>query len=141
MELAKPKTVKIKYSEISSFEFNTAMQKIAATPVDNKTACSIRRVVKAVSKGLEDIRLEYKTKFIDVWGKKDAEGKIIPPADGNPSGFEVPDEKADEFMKAQEDFGKSELELSIDPLTPNDLKDIRLSAKELDCLRDLFLDA
>lgn len=143
LELAadeRPK-IKIKYSEISSFEFAQAMQKIASTPVDTKTACAIRRVAKKVEKALADIRDEYKVKFIDVWGKKDETGKIIPPADGNPSGFEVPDEKADEFIKAQEAFGKSEIELDVRPLTKDELKDIRLSAKELDCLRDLFIDA
>lgn len=140
MELAKPE-VKIKYSEVSSFEFAQAMQKIASTPVDNKTACSIRRVAKAVTKVLDDIREEYKVKFIDVYGKKDAEGKIVPPADGNPTGFEVPDDKQDEFVKAQVDFGNTEATLPVGPLTQADLKDIKLSARELDCLRDLFNDA
>jgi hypothetical protein len=138
METMKP-TVTMKYSDISSFEFAQAIQKIAQTPVDTKTACAIHRVTKALNSVRLKISADYQDKIVLMYGKKDEKGDVIRPLD-NPNGFDVQEEKTEEFKKAQEDFGKTEAVLETKPLSMELLKDIKLSARDLEVLNNLFSD-
>lgn len=131
--------VTMKYADISNFEFAQAIQKIAQTPLDNKTACAIRRVTKQLNVVREKISKEYQEKIVDLYGKRDEKGTIVRP-ENNPAGFDVVEGKEDEFVKAQEEFGKTAADLLTSPLTPDMLKDIKLSARELEMLQNLFDD-
>lgn len=132
-------TVKMKYSEVSAFEFVQTMQKISNTPVDNKTACAIKKVVKVLDQANEGIRKEFKDTMVEKFAKRDEAGAIVVPK-GNPVGFDIDEAKTEEFMKAQEEFGGKETELKCHPLSPTHLKDIKLSAKELSLLGPLFTE-
>lgn len=138
MELIKP-TVTMKYVNISNFEFAQAVQKIAQTPVTNKTACAIRRVTKELNLAREIISKDYQDKIVEVFGKRDEKGELIRPKD-QPAGFDVDEAKQPEFLKAQEAFGENTVELKCAPLDSDMLGDIKLSAWELEKLGSLFSD-
>lgn len=138
METTQP-TVTLKYVDISSFEFAQAIQKIAQTPLDNKTACAIRRVTKSLNKVRDEISAKYQSDIVEKFAKKDEAGQVIRPKE-NPAGFDVAEGMEDEFVKAQEMFGKNEAVLETKAMTPELLKDIKLSARELEVLNNLFDD-
>ena len=129
----------MKYVDVSSFEFAQAIQKIAQTPIDNFTACKIRRVTKALTKVREQISKHYQDSIVEKYAKRDDAGKIIRPKD-QPNGFDLDQEKAG-FVEEQEAFGKTEVSLECSPFTPIMLKDIKLSAYELEKLGPLFDDS
>lgn len=130
--------ITMKYSELSSFQFAQAMQKISATPTHGEKASQIHRVAKALTKARDTISKEYQTQIVDVFGKRDAEGKIIRP-DGEPNGFEPIEEKQDEFLKAQEDFGANVVEMKCEPFTIQTFSDMKISAADLEALKSLYV--
>src|SRR5882724_7195059 len=138
METTKP-SVTMKYVDISSFEFAQAVQKISQTPVDNKTACAIHRITKQLNVVREKISKDYQEKIVELFAKRDDKGEVVRPKD-NPSGFDIDETKQEEFLKAQEAFGKTEAVLATKPFSPETLKDIKLSARELEVLKELFDD-
>lgn len=137
--MAKTEPLKIKYKDIKSFEFSQLAAKLANSPTINVRANHIRHIIKELNAAGDQISKEYKTDLIDVYAKKDEEGKIVRP-EGDPNGFTPDETKMEEFLKAQETFGDREAEINWRPLTPDTLSDIKLTAKELDLLGDLFTD-
>lgn len=142
MELVKPQDVKVtmKHSELASFEFQEAIQKIAVANLDNKTACKVRRTVKEVQNAISIMGEGYKKEIMETYAKRDAEGKVVPSPDGNPNSFAFDESKEAEFIKAQEEYGKKEVVLKAVPFVVDDFKDIRLSGKNLNALGNLFID-
>src|SRR5205807_2099583 len=124
----------------SSFEFAQAIQKIHQTPVDNKTACAIHRAIKQLNKAREQISKDYQEKIVDRFAKKNEKGEVIRPSD-NPSGFDVIEGQEEEFSKAQEDFGKTPFTMQTGPFTPQTFKDIKMSGRDLEVLKEFFLDS
>ncbi len=51
------------------------------------------------------------------------------------------EEKQEEFLKAQELFGTKETFIECIPLTINEIKDVKLSAQELDAFGGFFVEA
>lgn len=137
--MAKAQPLKMKYKDIKSFEFSQLAAKLANSPTINVRANHIRHIIKELNAAGDRISEEYKTDLIDVYAKKDEEGKIVRP-EGDPNGFVPDDTKMEEFMKAQDAFGDREAEINWRPLTPDTLSDIKLTAKELDLLGELFTD-
>lgn len=137
--MAKVEPIKMKYKDIKSFEFSQLAAKLANTATINARANHIRHIIKELNKAGEQISAEYKSDLIDVYAKKGEDGKVARP-EGDPNGFTPDETKMDEFIKAQEEFGEREAEINWRPLTPETLSDIKLTAKELDLLGDLFTD-
>lgn len=130
--------VKLKYSEISSFQFQQAVQKIAATPTHGQKASLIHKTTKAVGQARTQISKEFQDELVPEFAKKDAEGKIIRP-EGEPNGFEPDETREAEFLKAQEAFGERWIELpKISPYTLDTLSDIKVSAQDLEALKGLY---
>lgn len=129
--------IKLKYSEISSFAFAQAVQKISSTPTHGQKASLIHKVTKQLGFIRENISKEYQADIVQVYGKKDAEGKIIRPA-GEPNGFEPVEETQEAFEKAQEAFGDRTAELNVNPMTLELLSDMKVSAQDLEALRGLY---
>lgn len=127
----------LKYSEISNFQFAQAIQKIASTPTHGNVASQIHKVTKALSKGRDRISKEYQDAIVETYGKKNEKGEIIRP-DGEPNGFEPIEEKQEEFLKAQEDFGQKIAEFDVQPFTIQLLGDIKVSAQDLEAMRGLY---
>lgn len=137
MEKVKP--IKMRYKDIKSFEFAQVMSKLSNTSTINVRANHIRHIVKELNKAGEQISEEYKSSIIEPYAKKDKSGALVKPK-GEPGGF-IPDEaRQDEFLKAQEEFGERFAEINWRPMTPDTLSDIKLTAKELDLLGDLFTE-
>lgn len=129
--------VRLKYSELSSFQFAQAVQKISQTPTHGQKASQIHKVTRALGVAREKVSKEYASKLIDVFAKKDETGKIIRP-EGEPQGFTVPDEKQAEFDVAQNEFGTSWVELDCQPFTLELISDMKVSAQDLEALRGLW---
>lgn len=130
--------VTMKYSEISSFQFAQAMQKISSTPTHGAKASAIHKIARALTRAREDISKEYQKQIVEVYGKRDADGKIVRP-EGEPNGFEPMEEKQEEFLKTQEEFGANTADLKCDPLTLQMLEDIKISAQDLEALKGLYI--
>lgn len=129
--------VKLEYQKISSFEFTQTMQKIANVATNNRAASHIRHVIKALDPARKEMGDAYIKEIMEVFGVKNEDGTLQRP-EGEPQGF-IPDEtRTEEFLKAQEEFGKRIFIVKWRPLTPDTLVDIKLSAKELDVLGDLY---
>lgn len=129
--------VRLKYSEISNFQFAQAMQKIASTPTHGQVASQIHKVTKKLTAVRNQISKEYQDKIVATFGKKDEAGAVIRPA-GEPMGFEPIEEKQAEFMTAQEEFGNTEVELPVNPFNVQLLGDIKVSAQDLEALKGLY---
>lgn len=130
--------VKLKYSELSSFGFAQAMQKIASTPTHGTKASQIHKISKQLTFARERISKEYQDQLVQTYGKKDENGKVIRP-EGEPMGFEPIEEMAEEFATAQEKFGENVVELTVQPMSLDLLSDIKVSAQDLEALRGLYV--
>lgn len=124
--------MKIKYNEISTFAFQTAMQKLSAAPVDGRTAYDIKLMNSALKKAREQVADEYKKEIIEVYAKRDENGKY------NEEQFEPQEEKLKEFEAAQEAFGEREIEIDRPMFTAHHIQSVKLSALELEGLGQVF---
>lgn len=130
--------VKLKYSELSSFGFAQAMQKITTTPTHGQKASVLHKLGKSLGFARERISKEYQAQLVETYGKRDDLGKIIRP-EGEPLGFEPIEGKEEEFAKAQEAFGDNMIELDVRPLTLEILSDMKISAQDLEALKGLYI--
>lgn len=135
-------TIKLKYKTIGGFEFAQLMQRIANIQTDTKSAGHIYQVTKRITKARDQIHAEYMKEIREKYAKKTEDGKVD--VSGNPAGDVqgfVPDEaKLEEFKAAQDAFGDREFVIDWKPLTPASLKDLQISAKEMDLLGDLYTE-
>lgn len=125
--------IKIPYSKFSTFEFQSACNKIASTPTDGNSAYKIRKILKELKDARAKIAEEYRKELMDVYAVRDAEGKYTEET------FAPIAEKAEEFQKAQEKFGEKEVTVLRPLLTLHDIRDMKLSANEQEAL-SLILD-
>lgn len=125
---------KLIYSDLSNFNFQKAMQKIENAPTDGFTAYRIKKILKELKKGRDRISAEYVTEIMEVFAKRDENGKY------DPDSFQPMEDKIEEFKTAQEDFGKRELHIEQNSLSIADIKDIKISAAEMDALKGAFDD-
>lgn len=129
--------IKLTYKQLSNYQFQTAMQKIAATPTNNRAASRIRHVIKATQVLIEKMGENFKKDVLENYATKDEKGNVKYDTQGNP---EIDTTKAEEFSKDQEEFGKREAFIDREALTSEDLQDTKLSASELLAIGDVFSD-
>ncbi len=127
--------MKMNYSAISAFPFQTAMQKLSAAPLDGHSAYKIKRINAELKAARTKISEEYKKEIVEVFAKRDTEGKY------DEEKFEPADGKEDEFEKAQETFGEKEFELDIQKLPFSILSNLKVSANDLEALTPVVDDA
>jgi len=132
-------TIKMTYAQLGNFGVAQTLQKIASTPTSNKNACHIHRITKEVQKAREMIVKEFQTEIVEKFGKRDAGGKIIRPAD-QPKGYEPIEGKEAEMDEAFKAFDAKTITFNCRPLTPSVLADIKISAQEIDALGELFTE-
>lgn len=130
-------STKIKYKEISSFEFQSVVQKIANTPTGGKSACHIRHITKEISEARDRISDEFRRDIMEVFGEKDENGALKRP-DHQPNGFTPVADRIEEFKKAQDAFAEREVELKWRKLTPSCLADVKLSGAEMNTIWPIF---
>jgi hypothetical protein len=125
----------IKYSEIGTFAFQQAMQKIVNTPVSVARGVHISQINKTLKKARGKIAEEYMKEVRDPFATKDAEGKLIE----TEHGFEVQEGKEAEHKAALEAFENRVIEVPVSPLTIGMLEGVKLSAEEIEALGGLIL--
>jgi hypothetical protein len=129
--------IKVKYKDVTSFEFNSAMQKIVTAPIETQKAEFIRKIFKQLKEVREIIGKEYEAEIMEKFAQKDEAGKILRPPE-EPNGFLPVEGKDAEIMEANKVFGDREAKFSSYPLNPSILKDIKLSGKDLDALGNFY---
>ncbi len=127
----------LKFSEISSFQFNQTLQKIVSTPTHGESAAVIHKLAKQVTEARDKVAKDYQDKIANVFGKRDAEGKLLRP-EGEPNGFEPMEEKQKELETALEEFGKTLVEVNCSPLTIKVIGETKVSALDLESLKGLY---
>lgn len=137
--MSKPQ-VKIKRKDISSFDLNNVITKLRNLQTSNKIASHFNHVYKEVVAAQKSVADDYLKEIMGKYGKKDEAGKLIVDKD-NPKGI-IAEETDDlpEFKKDIETFGETYITLDWGPIRPSHLLDAKMSAKELDSLKDLYVD-
>ena len=134
------KPVSIKYADVGGFKFAELIQRIVNHPTDGSSAYHIKQLTKELEKGRKQIHTEYMVEVREVYAKRTEDGKIdTEGGDPKDENYFQPDEtKMDAFMKAQDAFGARNLTLACRAVTPRMLGDMKISAKELDLLGELY---
>ena len=131
--------VKVKYGEMSGFEFTQVITKIANTPTTSVKAAHIRRVMKELERNRKAIHEEFKKEIVEVFAQKSEDGKLLEP-EGAPGEYLVLEGKEEERNAAVKVFGEKVATIAWRPLTPDSLSDVKVTAKELDLLGELYTD-
>lgn len=135
------KEIKIKRGSLADERFKMLISKIIQTQTGQNEAYHINKFFKEVTR----LSKEYGDKFNgfkDTFALKDAEGKFALGKDDE--GHEVPDswmpreESKADLDKAIKDLHEEEVAFKFRPLTPSTLKDVKMSAYELELLGDLY---
>lgn len=129
--------LKVKYKMARGESFSMLFAKLANTATTNQRAAHIRRIMKGLEAVHKQIMEEFKTEILSVYAVKKEDGNIAF-KDERESDFDLIDGKAEEYNKALAEFGEREGIIEWRPLTPDTLSDVKLSARELDLLGDLF---
>lgn len=135
--------IKLKYKNVTTFnryEFTSFMTKLKKTSTNNIAANNIHQVLKEIKRILKIVIDSYYTEVGDVYAKRNENGEIDREgADPAHTKFFKPDEaKIEEFEKAEKIWGEQEIEFKWKLLTPSDLKDISVSAEEIEMLGDIY---
>ena len=135
------KGLEFKYNEIGGFEFNQIIQKISNTPTTAEKAGQIRSVVKAVQKLRDKVSEDYKKDILGTYFQKNEDGT---PKKAEGGGEFIPlAGKETEITKANDEFGARVGTIELEgcrPLTPNTLSDMKITARELELLKDLYTE-
>lgn len=126
---------KLTYNEIGNFQFQKAIQKLNSSVTDQLTAYKIRKITSKLKSYRAQIAEEYTKELAEKYAKRNEQGKY------DAQNWTPEEGKQEEFMKAQEEFGKKEIFIDRLPLTFNEMKDIKMSAEEQEALGAMFDDA
>lgn len=132
------KEIKFTYGEIVGFEFSSVIQKLANSQTNNKAASHIRQVTKKLQEARDKISKEHRAEILEVYGKKDDNGLVI--MNNDTDEFTPVEGKEEELQKLIADFMKREVVIDWRPFDSSTLADIKISAKELGLLKDLYND-
>lgn len=124
---------KIKYESVNSYQFNNTLRELSNAKIDIFTSARLAKFLKCMAEVQADIGKEFKKELMPKFAKRDEHNNF------NPDTFEVKEGMEEEFRKAQEDFGKQEYSVSVNPLTISDVKDINLKPIDIIAL-DTALD-
>ncbi len=122
------------YKEIGSNGFQQLMMKLANTPTTNYNAAKIHWVTKAFKKAQEQITSEFKAEFIEKFGQKGEDGKLLN------NEFNIMEGKEIEYQEAIKVFEAKTYDFVCRPLSVDVLSDIKITATEIELLGDLFTE-
>lgn len=129
-----------KYKDLKSFDFGNLMAKLSNTPTVNARANHIRHVIKEYQRCEKEISDQFDEEIVKVFSLKNEDGTTKLEEVGNPNSFQIDPDKQDAFTEASKVFGDKEIAINYRPFTPDTLADIKLTAKELNILGDLFTE-
>ncbi len=125
------------YKDLSSFELNQTLMKIANTPMSTAKAIVLRKTITAIQKIKDKISSDYKAEIYDVYFQKDEAGKLKMDENQQPIPLEG---KEDEIKRLTEEFGKRTFELTSQ-IRPSMLSDVKqISPREVEVLGNLLAD-
>lgn len=130
--------LKVKYSIARGESFSMLLAKLANTATTNARACHIKKIMKGLEKLHKQIMEEFKKDILEAYAVKKEDGSGIKYKDEMESDFDLLEGKEKEYQEALKTFGEREGTIEWRPLTPDALADIKLSARELDLLGELF---
>jgi hypothetical protein len=139
MEKASEPTIKMKYEDIGNFEFAQSIQKIGSANTSSYNASRICKLMKQLQKARNEIHESFTKDMLERYAQRNEDGTIKRP-EGDPNGFTPLDDKVEEYTKEQEAFGKRLYEFTCAPLNPSILQDVKLSARDIETLKDLFIE-
>lgn len=135
--------IKIEFEKLSPGPFMQVFSKL--TRYDGfpfKTTYHLTRVAKKIDqqrKIVDDLRM----KLVNEFAMKDEKGEFIPMVeDGKPvpNTFQIAPERQEEWKKKMEDFSKTEAEIDLNPLSPEELltHGFKMSTQEVMILEPLL---
>lgn len=129
--------IKLKFSELNSFNFTQTVAKIIHSVTDGHRSYEIGKLGREIHKAQKEVRELYRTEIIEKYGAKDEKGQVtvatMETQDEFPEGFKVKEEEGimDQLRKAQSEFGDNEVELNFRPWTTDTLRDVKLAGADL----------
>lgn len=122
--------------KISSLLNSTeALQKLAGADLKAKLAWQVARLLKAAEAELQSFN-ETRMTLIKKYGEKDAEGELITDEKGN---CKIPPEVIDTFTTELNELINTEVEISVNKISIDDLENISFTPSEMTLLED-FID-
>lgn len=124
----------LKYDQLTSNTAQMLLQKLSFTPTTVVRAKQLKMLTSVLKSVSEGIREEFHQKIVPQFAELNEDGSVRKEKDGN---FMVPDGKEEDFIKAQEAFGKKEFELELPMAIPLDaFSDIKMTASDIEWLGD-----
>lgn len=129
-------TIKVKYKDLSTFEFNQALAKVANAQLPTAKALAVRKILKGIQEVREQMSKDYKQNILEKYAQKDEKDptKFAHP-ENDPNGFIFSEENQAVMMKENEAFGDTEVTVNA-PFKLNEtlLEGVKFSARELEML-------
>ncbi len=120
-------------------QFGQAMSKLVSTPVDQKTAYSIKKINDEFGVIKKKIAAEYQTEIIDVYANKNEKGELELDKE-NPGQFVPKENMVTALEQANDAFWNKQAKVDRPRLYLRDLEQIKFSAMELTKLEALYVD-
>lgn len=133
--------VKMKRGNLSDERFKILIHKLIQTQTTQESAYHINKIFKEINRLGNEYSKAF-NEFKEKYGQKNEDGTFA--LGRNDEGLEVPDSwvpqenlKAD-LDKAMKELNEEEVTVKYRPLTPAALKDMKISAYELELLGELY---
>lgn len=130
--------IKMTYQQATSQQFVTAFQRLAGTQFSAQVAYKIKKLADHITRAKKQIAVEYEA-LVNQYAKKDEHGNLVKPEGG--MGFDVEESKQEEFIKAQEEFGKKEFTLEYEPFYLYEFGNAQFTAADLSFLEPIWQEA
>lgn len=125
--------IKVKISSL--LNSTEALQKLAGTDLKAKLAWQVARLLKAAEAELQSFN-EARTNLIKKYGEKDENGELITDENGN---CKITPDFIDTFSNELNELIDSEVEISANKISINDLDNTNFTPSEMTLLED-FID-
>lgn len=125
--------IKVKISSL--LNSTEALQKLASADLKAKLAWQVARLLKAAEAELQSFN-ETRMTLIKKYGEKDAEGELVTDDKGN---CKILPESINTFTAELNELIATEVEISVNKISINDLENINFTPSEMTLLED-FID-
>jgi hypothetical protein len=110
--------------------FTESVKKLTGQPLGSQAAYQVKKLCEKLMKERERIQKEYQA-LVAEWATKDADGKVVHPNPQDPNSFDVPEEKMEGWVAAQNAFGEREFSVNCTQVPFQALGKLEFSAAEL----------
>lgn len=133
------KHIQLKYEDVGGMAMAEVMQKLANTQTNNRAASHINKILKRVQAAREKISALYKEEIMPEFFAKDAEGNWVINQDTQEYTLKE-GVTAEQLAEKMKEFNTRTIEIDWRPLGPSALVDVKLSARDLNALGDLYTE-